>query len=572
MGWTAYYQLVRARVLDEAELAKVAALVRASQAEAWDGEPFGLEVTSVAAPTGVIARGWNKLAMDAESLDGDRLLAALDSLQALAPDGIVNAVDDFETLGWSGTNFELGAGTRRPLVADEGGVWESVLVQVPPPLARVEAATGGESIEPSVRILAALRALTSREVEPAPFVAMLAAAPPELVARVGLEHYQELQHGYHARGAIGHALDAASDPGPLVPAFLDAWETPVGTYYYGDFPFHGASGGRLAAVAAVRDRLIADLTDLEEGRATSELEQRRAEQAAVLLGQSRDPVALRRLAATVMRWRTEPPPFAVEQRGVLPALASLAAAEDPQWVPTTLLATHGATGAYQSTRKAIRHSLVARPELAGPLVRALLESGTGISGALEAVRHAGAAAAALADVVTPYLEYPSCDVRNEARAALAAIAGLEVQYARGEDLGDPEVRVLHRDRDVRAASLRTVHDENDRSWFVALVHGERVDAVLRAPIADNFLPFSWHSWGDIVPESVASMSYEQKLAWAAGAGAETLGPQRVWLAVADAAALPSARLQAAFHPPTIELAASVRAQLAALEAAAFAAT
>lgn len=579
MGWTAYYQVVRDRPLDDDELANLAKLVRAEQAEAWDGETFSLAVATSPHPGHIVAKGWQKLPMDEGSPDPSRLCNALDRLEAAVPGGTVNVSDDFGVFARGPDGFTLAGGTRRELVDDTGGAWESVLTLVPvehayPPaiaaaLARLQASglTDADRTDETL-VAAALEQLSTPEVKPEPLKTLLAACDPDTVARTGLAHYTTYD-GYEARAALSSAFGAARDVPALASAFVAAWSKPKGTYFYGDFPLWGEFGIAIARQPAVRDRFIADLDEIESGASDDELARRRCARAAVLLGGSRDPRALRRLADTVKRCRGQSQPHDLRYYLYLPALEGLGAAGDPAWLATGLLALDGSDAASRGEANVIEQSLVANAELAAPVVRVLLAGGIAIRPALSAIERAGTAAASFADAVEPYLQHPLPGIRYQARATMAALRGVERERIDDDELRDPETNMLHADLETRHAAQRKISERKDKSLVLALAIAERVDAHLRAVSGYPGLPFSWWDWQGVLPKKVIEMRGPEQIAWMRGEGASEIGPQRIPGAVAAIADTPAKDVAATYPSPFIRFDDATRAKLAALEDRAF---
>ncbi len=585
MGWSVYYQVVRERRLDAGELALVAGLVRDANAQPWDSESFGLAVPAAEQPSGVIARGCTKLSMDDGSDDGERICDALSKLQALLPSASVRAADDFEELGWNAAQqrFDFGARERRALEKQaHDGDWASVLTLVPPDapvrpatldaaLAAVAAGTGldAASRHDDALIGEALQAMSAPEAVTDPLRAVLAACDPDAVARAALARYPEIQHGYHTRSAIHDALRAVTDVAALAPAFVTAWGQPKGTYYYGDLSLPDGFAAALAAESLVQDRLLADLADLDEGRADSDIAQRRSARAAELLAASRTPRARRWMLEMLGRRRGAEASHAVRYHLLLPVLEGLGRYPDPAVAPTLLLALDGSDGCTRADKQAIIGAAQVAPDLALPVLRSLLQRGLGLSGALAAARGLGARALALADVIEPYLAYPLRWVRLEARDALAALRGTTpAPEAPGPE---PESCVLHPDREVRHEALRLLHDRKDTSLFRSLVLAEVIDAELRRVTDYPGLPFSWWEWKGLLPEDIIQTRPAQRAAWARSEAAAALGPQRILDALAAVQDRPVADVVADYPPQHFHLDQPTHTALLAAEASALAA-
>src|SRR6185312_10205432 len=97
MGWTVSYQVLRERPLDEAEVIKLAELVRRQQKLPWDSESFNLRVPKSPRADRVIADGWNKVSMGSTSNDVELVKAAVNEMHALLG-GELRVSDDFRAL------------------------------------------------------------------------------------------------------------------------------------------------------------------------------------------------------------------------------------------------------------------------------------------------------------------------------------------------------------------------------------------------------------------------------------------------------------------------------------------
>ncbi len=569
MGWTAYYQVLRDHELDDDELAHVAKLVRAAQRRRWDGEAFGLVVATARRPSRVIAKGWNKLG---GASDRTQLVATLDKLKALLPDADVRIADDYESFG------KLAA-----LVADndEDG-WSSVLSLVPPPPPKhapildtaLATLANGASLDENMRtstdlVRKAFTALGKKELEKAPIRALLEVCDPDVIAQLALSTYARLDTD--ARHAASSALDRVRDPLALVDAFLHAWTTPRGTYYYGDMALPASFVRAMAAQPRVRERWMIDITEFAD---TDERERRRAERAIHLLGESKHPDALAFLAAIVRRWRSVTPPHAIEHYVYLPALRYLSEAHAPTWTATTLLALEGRGFLRNGEASAVECSTLGDRDaalLALPVLRALLVQDIGVDEALIAIARLGAGAAPLEDALAPHLVYPSKRRREAARIALSSIRRTPPPADTYVPVG-PDALVAHRNRAVRHSALATVHARKDPSLFAALVHAEHIDATLCAAIGWDSLPFTWHDWAPILGKQLASAGRSERLAFVQRGSASDLAPQRelaVITPLVSLVELDAAAIRAHYGALTFTLDEPTRASLLARERDAF---
>jgi hypothetical protein len=575
MGWSVGYQVIRERGFDDAQLAQLAALVREINETPWDAEVFRLMIDD-ALVGGVAAWGVIKLAMTAESEDGGRICEALTRLQELLPDDQVCAEDDHDTLGWSAAyhRFELGAGERRPLL-EHGGAGRSVLELVPPEapryppaLAAALASLAGPGLDRSVRrneamISKALTALSQPECEAERLSRLLGACDPDAVARVGLKRYPAIAHRYHAVAALGVAFDNATDVAALAPLFLEAWRKPRGTYYYGDFPLRGAFASALAAQPAVRDRLIADLDDVESDRADSDLTRRCAERAAMLLGASGDPIAIRRLVAVLRRWRGVALTFTIRSYVLLPAIEALGRHPHPAAAPSLLLALVGSVGWSNAERFAMVGAARARPDLAAPVIQAALEQGVQLEGALAAAEELGPGARPLIAMIEPYLQYPVMGIRRRASETLGALRGTAPAI---DETIDPEQFVLHREDEARCDALRAIYRRKDPALLRSLVVGLTIHDALRRQTDYSTVPFWWSDLADL-PEEVRRAPSDARLAWVRDHADAMFGPQRILAPIAEVLHQPIADIIAAYGSRRLQLDGATQAVLVAEEAA-----
>jgi len=580
MGWTASYQVVRDRILDDTELAGLAKLARALIAKPWDGEPFRLVVTRSMRPDKVIARGWIKLPMDSSSRDPARLCDALDKVQALFPSSLVRAVDDHDQLGWDPRNgcFQFGGRDRRPLVDETpDDTWQALFEAVPappPPLreglaALVEAAGQGLALNDHNRkderlVREAFDAMIVPEANLEPLKKLLAACDPDVVARIGLSIYPSIQHVMNARDAVGHAFQTVTDVPALAELFAAAWSQPQGTYYYGDMWLPNEFAAKIAAQPLVRDRLLACVDLVEAGKTDKDIDQRCAEKSAVLLGRSADDTATRRLVAIVRKWRDQPQPHAMRFFVVQPALEGLAYGKLPTVAATLMLALDGSTCTYRGDYQAIVGASAADFELARPILRRMLTVGVGLPPALEAIETIGPRAADFAEAIAPYLAYPHLGVRGLARRALTAIG--HTPPSDEPPMPAPEQLVLHPNQEVRHEALRAIHARKDKAVFMSLAIAEQVDATLRIATGSSSLPFSWWDWKDLLPPKVVQGRPNDRVAWARSPdGQKALGAQRMLEVVAPIADLTASKVAGQLPPQRLTLDSATRSALAARE-------
>src|SRR5688572_7687499 len=105
MGWTAYYQVLRATPLVDQEIVELAELMRRQRKQAWDAETFFIRVAKSSRSDQVIIDGWNKISEH----DIPRLEIALGELTRIVG-GELRVNDDYGAI----------SKTAKPLVVEWG--------------------------------------------------------------------------------------------------------------------------------------------------------------------------------------------------------------------------------------------------------------------------------------------------------------------------------------------------------------------------------------------------------------------------------------------------------------------
>ena len=152
---------------------------------------------------------------------------------------------------------------------------------------------------------------------------------------------------------------------------------------------------------------------------------------------------------------------------------------------------------------------------------------------------------------------------------LRALGGAEELVARLAAHGEAPIhdRAIDVDQDTRHQALKELADRKDPTTFVSLVHAYALDACLRERAHCGFLPFSWRSWKELVPEEVLAGSTTQQLAWAEGEGKAILGEQTLWPQLAPIVERGPAKVAESYPAELIEFDASTLAALLAEETA-----
>jgi hypothetical protein len=320
-----------------------------------------------------------------------------------------------------------------------------------------------------------------------------------------------------AIGAFYEALDAVDDLALWVPAFLAAWRKPGGLYWYGDLGFTERTWDRLARDPRVIAVMTADLAAVTLD--ADEMVHRRAERAAGVLARSGDRDALCAVIAMVQRWRLDQLPTHLEYRSRSGAVRALCERGGNAGFATVALELERAGSAH--LRGVLGRGL-ARLDAgrATPIVMRLLDGSAGHQDLANAAVAIGGA---------------------DGAAMLARIAALPVarlrewlpRLCRDHGIDPPEFpsmesdeeRLVHVVEDARREALEALIAQRDRSRFVALVWAESLHRALQTRERGSSSGPSWQGWEAIVPATILHTTATKQLGWAAGAGAEILGPQ-----------------------------------------------
>ncbi len=516
MGWAVHYQILRDGALTDEETAAIAALARAQEKVAWDGEGFPVAIARGARADRVLADGTTKLAQDSDSQDVARLAEAVRALVDAAPGCELRIADDLACLGWDRASGRVldAAPTAPPLRVPGGELADPrALAPAAPPaldLAALDAAG----------LVAALARLDNEQRDLAKaIVARLDALPARDVATAILGRYSTVGRSFEVRGALGGALRRIDDPAAVAGAFLSAWRKGRGTYFYGDLPKPERFCDAIAPLPAVAAQMAADVAAAATA-GDADLPWRRAEAALDLVGRDRSDRGLRALLELIRARRGRALAWREELYVFDTAHEKLATYGDARAAPT-LLHYLGTMKKCARAHAAALHGLVrVAPERARPHVLALAARGTWNRLAAELLVALGG------DDTTPHLVRLAGHFDKSARATAA-----KALRARGtEPPGEPppvEEFVADPDREARHEALRALAGRRDRALFVSLVALHALDAALRERTQFPGLPFSWWDWKGVLPDEIITAPPAKQLAWARGAGKEMVGEQRL---------------------------------------------
>jgi hypothetical protein len=555
MGWSVSYQVVRDRPLTDDELLAVARFLQNCETHPWSGEGVRLAATRTARPDSLVAVGSSKLTAggDDGSADAERMAKALRDLARTLPDAELRVADDLGVFGWKAgaRRCALDGRPGRPLVPCDDAEFTPVeeLAPLPPPvlpgklgqaLAAIRDGQPAAAFASDDALLGQTLAAWSRIAKHRATMraarALLAAAPPTRLARVGLARYGSIANQWDARELVNAALDAGEDVGPLVPAFREMWRKPKGICFYGDVvgALPEMASARLGAAEGVVAELEADLALAEElAEGTSEGTEeplRRAEAAVGLLVRGGTARGLACLVGLVRRTRNRATCREFDDRVRRAIHFELAQRGDCRALPTLLhdLGTMRTAGGVHGDELVALARL--DPRRARPLVHELDERGGLPWDVIAALRLLGEPEdqARLAAVAR---RHPRAEVRARALDALAELGRPPVPP---DPPAPPETLVTHPDTEVRAAALCALFERRDPSLYVSLLAGELLHQVLSS--WTEGLQYSalsdWSPWDDLVPRELRRRPHAEQLRWADGPRPTGLVPQVVLPALA----------------------------------------
>jgi len=572
MGWTVWYQLVRARAPSTEELAALAGAVEEANAAPWDGEPFRLAVRREPASDGVIVDGASKIAMSLdETEDGHRMMAAINAVLAALPGASLRLHDDLGAFGILDGRCSLEGEVPEPPSPISSGELVAIDALVPtrkPLPAGLDKALAalaggvfdGSRTTPTVlgQALTALTTLDRNDPRRVAVHALLEAVPEMQRAQVGLDRYGTFGRLYETREYIGKVVDQIEDVRPLVPAFIAAWRHPKGLCFYGDMPWSQATRDRFARMPEVIAQMEADLVTAEHKDGDDELPWRCAEHAAGYLARSGAPRAVAALIALVRRWRGRDAHWRLRLHLLQPARKALGDFPHPR-AAATLALELAACRPFGNPRDAMLRGLARlAPHRALPILHLACDRRAGMRGVVEALAAAGTPEAmALFDTLRAYPH----------RGTRAEIAWQDRQAGR-EPIAEPpmpapEALIAHADADVRQDALEGLIQRGDRTLYTTLLHAEALHRKLQVRHDDSSNGPSWRAWEEhaLVPPAILRMPLDRQLAWAEGEGVAQLGPQVHLEAMESVRRLGVAAVVADYPDPRVILSADETAAL-----------
>lgn len=567
MGWTAYYQILRDRPLDDDELGALRDYIDLNNRPPWDCESFGLAVTREARADQLLGWGWQKLAMNTdESTDAERLEEVLDGLAGVVPGVELRVRDDFDAMARGPELIDLADGERDGFQAPAlllGPRHDPLADAVIASLTRDEPA-----LEELVEILRALATLDDDHPARAGVIERLGLLPPLPVAAAGFAAYEDI-HRSRAWRVVEEALDKLVGRAALAEVadgFLSIWAQPRGIYWYGDLSLPDDVRDELAALPAVEAHMLADLAAGVAG-SDSEIVHRRAEHAAHMLGRAGTPEARRALleAARTLRGKAMP----THQRyhtfaGIYEGLVRMGG---PDVVPTLLLDLGAGDPLWRHRRTAIGVLARHAPTRVAPLLAYMAASGEALwelVPALQLVAETAEAEAAeqAREALMALCQFPHERTREQASAALRAIGGWPQPPV---EQPPPEELVTHRAISVRHDALREIDKRGDRAHVLSMVTASALDLAIRRSF-DNSRS-SLDLVDRLLPDNLAWRPLAQQLAWVRGPGAAQLPEQVVWPSIEHVLAGKIDEIAASYPPPWPRIDAASADALIAEEAA-----
>lgn len=531
MGWTAYYQILRDRPLDDAEVGKLYDFIRRTNRKPWEGEDFSLSVTRDARPDRVLAHGWQKFPLADESADQERLCEVLTALSKLIDDVEVRVADDFECFGWDEDRGEAAMdGPTTPLVSVAD--WDvfvdpaKLVGPRPEPLPKAVEGflRGGKATRKTVA--AALVEHANMETSDARRAALgeaLRATPVLVRVQAGFDALAAISAKPETWQIVAEALASQPDVATFVDDFLAVWTKSRGVYGYDEIlrVLGDTTLDLLARVPAVEQQMLGDL---RAGRFEDEpdLTYRRAEAAAQLLGRGGSRRALLTLIETARDIRPNVRAMGLRHHMMPGIVAALRRFDVQEIVPTLLHELASGTSGHDRSASLVTLARLA-PSRVMPIIEHLVATGEARWNTIAALEIIGGDAAIAA--LRQSCEVP--DVHDRERAA-GALRALGVEPPQVAAVPSAEALVTHVNRDVRYAALRELDERADRATVLSFLAAAMLDNAL----AKRFDHPVW-SWKmrDVLPEAVRKQGFAKQVAWLQGKGAAELPEQVVWPAV-----------------------------------------
>jgi len=565
MAWTASYQILRDRPLDDAELAAIEELATRVNQPAWDGESFALVVTRATRSDRVVGEGKQTLASDT-GVSVQRMCDLLNALAAALPRVEVRVRDDVGALGIDpiAGRVRLGGGQGLALVdvqRDERqwkspSEWLTKFRALTPALAAFAAGGTPPSGETLRAALVEIAKLPDDRPARAALLTRLREVPALELAQAGLDVYADIARARTTWALVRSALETIFDVRPLVERFLAIWGAPRGIYWYSDLRLPDHMLDALASVPAVEAQMTADLA-ASLGGSDSELVHRRGEYAAQMLGRARTAPALATLLEAASALHGQPLSTGVKHHTHPGVVVGLTLAAVPAVVPALLLEVGTATRWSRHVREALARLARLAPARASPLAVYLADAGetpselapvlqqladTAAIGALE--RMAGA---------------PDPDDRARAVASLRA---LNAPAPATTDLPAPARLVAHPSASVRERALGLLDEAGEPAAMASFLAASALDQAVRRRFDDNLRGATWKTL-DRLPRELRASPLAAQLAWVRGDGAAALPAQVTWPEIAKALDGDVAAIAATYPAPLPHLDGATEAALRA---------
>lgn len=567
MAWTATYQILRDRPLDDAELAALEELAARLNQPAWEGEGFGLVVTREARVDRVVGEGRQTLASDAGATV-QRMCDALNTLAGAVSRIEVRVRDDVGALGMdpiAGLVRRGGAQGLAPVqVARDDrqwrspGEWLTRFRALSPALAAFAAGGTAATGEALRMALVEIAKLPDDRPARAALVARLRDVPALELAQAGLEVYGEIARARTTWALVKTALEAIFDVTPLVDRFLAVWRAPRGVYWYSDLRLPDHTLDALATVPVVEAQMEADLVASLAG-GDDELVHRRGEYAAQMLGRGRTASALASLLEAATRLHGPGLPAGVQAHTRAGVYTGLTIAAVPAVVPSLLLEVGTSTRWTRHAKDALNRLAWLAPARVAPIAVYLADAGESLNEVVPVLQHIGDAASIAA--LERLCAAPDPADRARAAEALRVLGGNPPQAA---EPPPPERLVTHASGAARERALRMIDEVGDPALLTSFLAAVALDLTVRRRFDEGARAHPWKQI-DRLPRPLRSAPLAEQLAWVRAEGS-ALPPQVVWPELAVVVDGKVALLSGSYPPPLPRLDRASEAALVAEEA------